>query len=749
MADQEKQVPTSSSATNKPKLSLVNKKKEFVPKSKLQPQSQPQTQSQPRPQPQVQIQSYLKPIIQPNGKLIPPPPIKIPSVKLVINKTFDNPIEAEKTALSIYQNAIPQVNLYIIDITHWIIYFNTVVEYNIPLNDSDYVMGEVIHAKIAIYNDWLKIHELNEVTDGLEIEDQYDCLNFHKLLMQVRILTNKNTHFYNLEWLRSVLAELWVEYTDLETEKARIEKNLKNDDGGFHSIDKQKKKTKKKNILQNMNLNNINTITKPIVFKSEEEIDVNKLKSEAFSQELKVFDDSKEPLVSMFIGHVDSGKSTICGNILYLSGKVNEMEMEKYKVEAKENDRESWFLAYFMDINQEEKERGKTVEMGRASFDTKKKRFTILDCPGHRNYVQNMISGAAQADVANLVISAKPGEFEAGFEKDGQTREHAMLAKSLGAQFLVVIINKMDTVNWSEDRFNYIKFSLEPFLSVNCGYEHDRIFWVCISGLTNSNMKDPVEPSVMPWYKGLTLWETYDRLPSIRHSNTKILRIPILDKFKDKGIINSCTKIVSGIVRPNMTCIILPTQKEITITKVMDIDDNEMAYAQSGESVNLMFKGIEEDDLRRGFVICGQQFWIHVCQEFEAEVTTYELTANLFFGKGFVSIIHLHTILEEVEVTSVWKVERNDDGSERKIPVPGLKSGERGYARFMATKPICVEKYSEFEEMGRFALRKGTITLVSGRVTKIKPLNKETLKSNAFFVKDTQPLSSLPEKTTC
>lgn len=216
----------------------------------------------------------------------------------------------------------------------------------------------------------------------------------------------------------------------------------------------------------------------------------------------------------MFIGHVDSGKSTICGNILYLSGKVNEVEVEKYKEEAKEKDRESWFMAYFMDINEEEKEKGITVEMGRASFETPKKRFTLLDCPGHRNYVQNMISGAAQADVANLVISAKVGEFESGFERDGQTREHAMLAKSLGARFLVVIINKMDTVNWSEDRFNYIKNSLETFLYTSCGFERSAVSWVAISGLTTINMKEKAAEDLMPWYKGKTLWETLDDLPT-------------------------------------------------------------------------------------------------------------------------------------------------------------------------------------------------------------------------------------------
>lgn len=434
----------------------------------------------------------------------------------------------------------------------------------------------------------------------------------------------------------------------------------------------------------------------------------------------------------MFIGHVDSGKSTICGNILYLSGKVNEVEVEKYKEEAKEKDRESWFMAYFMDINEEEKEKGITVEMGRASFETPKKRFTLLDCPGHRNYVQNMISGAAQADVANLVISAKVGEFESGFERDGQTREHAMLAKSLGARFLVVIINKMDTVNWSEDRFNYIKNSLETFLYTSCGFERSAVSWVAISGLTTINMKEKAAEDLMPWYKGKTLWETLDDLPTAQLGHPLILRVPILDKFKDRGQINSCTKVISGVVKPNQSCILMPTMKEITIAKVLDIEDREMAYAKEGESVNLILKGVEEDDLRRGFVICGLQYWCHVAHEFEAEVQVYELTSSVFFGKGFSAIIHMHTILEEVEVTAVWRI----DEEGKKISVPGLKSGEKGIAKFKCDRTLCLEKYEEFNDMGRFALRKGTVSIASGKVTRIKVVNPKTLKSNAYFLQE-------------
>jgi len=184
---------------------------------------------------------------------------------------------------------------------------------------------------------------------------------------------------------------------------------------------------------------------------------------------LKEVDTTREPCSMVFIGHVDAGKSTICGNLMYMMGVVDARTIEKYKAEAKDKGRDSWWLAYVMDVSDDEKAKGKTVEVGRAQFDTKSKKFTIFDAPGHKNYVPNMIMGAALADVGGLVISARKGEFEAGFEKDGQTREHCQLAKSLGVQKLVVIVNKMDDAKWSKERYDEIVNGLTPFL-MKTGY---------------------------------------------------------------------------------------------------------------------------------------------------------------------------------------------------------------------------------------------------------------------------------------
>jgi len=194
-------------------------------------------------------------------------------------------------------------------------------------------------------------------------------------------------------------------------------------------------------------------------------------------------DKTREPISMVFIGHVDAGKSTICGNLMYMMDVVDARIIEKYKQEAKDKGRDSWWLAYCMDVSDEEKSKGKTVEMGRAQFDTKTKKYTIFDAPGHKNYVPNMIMGAALADVGGLVISARKGEFEAGFEKEGQTREHAQLAKSLGVQKLVIIVNKMDECRWGQERFDEIKTKLKPFLNAT-GYADKDLIWVPIAGLT-------------------------------------------------------------------------------------------------------------------------------------------------------------------------------------------------------------------------------------------------------------------------
>ncbi len=501
-----------------------------------------------------------------------------------------------------------------------------------------------------------------------------------------------------------------------------------------HSMKLLKKREYSRN-QSNWRGNSLKPSHRPLVFFPEEVVDIEKTTRMNKNAKLNIFNADKEPVTMILIGHYKSGKSTLVGTILNANGKVSIKDKEEHKRCAMGKFKNIWDASSVMNFLDEEKVKGKTIEIGRADFETSSKRFTLFDCPGHKKYVHSFMSDISQADISSLVISAKPGEFESGFGKDGQTREFVILLHSLNTKHLIIIINKMDIVNWSEERYNYIRMNLMMFIEKSRLYKIKKVHFVAISSLYDINIKKRLDPSVAPWYKGLSLWQTFDNISSIKRPQHNILRIPILDKFKEKGKINTYAKIASGIVKPNMNCILMPSQKPVKISKIFDIENNEMAFAGPGENVNLHIKGVDDEEIKRGLVICGQQYWIHVSEEFKADISIFELQPYQFFGVGFTAIIHIHTVLEEIEILSIWKYETKDHNS-RKISVSGLRSGEKGGAVFKVKKPICLEKYSDMKSFGRFVLRKGPNTIASGIVTRVKPLNPQFLQKNAFFVKN-------------
>lgn len=592
------------------------------------------------------------------------------------------------------------------------------------MNKTQYYDFIVLRLKILALSEQFTFEALSQYTGYLKKPDLKDIVKnwllYTKYIMVQKDPMNGLTEFSDIE-------TTIYNYLNLNSKKP-VSNELE------ILMKKPKKKTKK--TKQQIKPIEAPTI-KPIVFKKEEILNKNDLLKQAEANELRTFDETKEPLILIFIGHVDSGKSTISGNILYLSGKVSDLEMRKLKEEASNKDRESWYVAYIMDTDKDEREKGKTVDVGRACFSTKNKRFTVLDCPGHRNYVQNMISGAAQADVACLIVSAKPGEFEAGFEKDGQTREHAMLAKSLGAKHLVVCINKMDTVDWDEERVNYIKTNLTPFLVSSCDYKEKDIAWCCIEGLTGKNIKEPiVNENAKKWYKGKTLLDTFDSLPKTERSDKQIVRFPILDKQTFQGNLTVFGKVESGLIKRDMELILMPHMKKLTVTKLTDDEENEMAFAGVGESIRLIVKGVEEEQIKRGDVICGLQYWVNICEEFKAEIKVLDLQPLHFFGPGFTVILHMHTILCEATVTKIEKLEESETETKKGKTVKYLQSQQQGVIRIKTKKPICLEKFKDFADLGRFALRKDTHTVAVGKVTAFKPINKELLKGNYYFKAD-------------
>ena len=287
----------------------------------------------------------------------------------------------------------------------------------------------------------------------------------------------------------------------------------------------------------------------------------------------------KEHVNIIFIGHVDAGKSTLGGSILYATGMVDERTMDKYKREAKEAGRETWYLSWALDLTKEERSKGKTVEVGRGFFETEKRRYSILDAPGHKTFVPNMIGGASQADVGILVISARKGEYETGFEKGGQTREHAILAKTQGVNKLVLVINKMDdqTVEWSEARYKECSTKLMAFLR-GVGYSKDDVMIMPISAQTTVGIKDRVPKKLAPWYDGPSLLEYLDNLKSLERKVNAPFMMPVSGKYKDMGTMIE-GKIEAGVVKKENKYILMPNRDEISISALYGETEEEVSLA--------------------------------------------------------------------------------------------------------------------------------------------------------------------------
>jgi len=427
--------------------------------------------------------------------------------------------------------------------------------------------------------------------------------------------------------------------------------------------------------------------------------------------------DSKDHVNVIFIGHVDAGKSTIGGHLLYLTGQVDKRTLEKYEREAKEKNRETWYLSWALDTNMEERQKGKTVEVGRASFDTPTKHFILLDAPGHKSFVPNMIGGAAQADLGVLVISARKGEFETGFERGGQTREHAMLAKTAGVKHLVVLVNKMDdsTVNWAEERYKDIESKLLPFLKKSGFKPSDLTFMPC-SGFTGANLRDTVDPSVCTWYQGPSFLDLLDTLPSFVRPYDGPVKILVSDRYKDMGTI-VIGKVESGTAKRGESFTMMPNKHIVKITTIIGADESEKSFCRAGENVKLKLSGVEEDDVLPGFVVCSAGALCSTGRVFEAQVVILEHKSIIC--PGYTAVLHIHNAVEEVTLISLVAKLDKKTGERSKNRPRFIKQDEVCIARFKTSNVICLETFAKFQPMGRFTLRDEGKTIAIGKVLKL------------------------------
>lgn len=355
------------------------------------------------------------------------------------------------------------------------------------------------------------------------------------------------------------------------------------------------------------------------------------------------------------------------------TGQIDDRTIAKYEKEAKERNRESWWIAYIMDEDDEERAKGKTVECGRAHFETSLKRYTILDAPGHKNYVPNMISGASQADVALLVISARRGEFDAGFNRGGQTREHALLAFTLGISRVVIVINKMDTCEWKKERYDDIEKKVRAFL-VDVGFKSKYIDCVPVSGQSGDNVspKNPVESDTCSWWKGKTLLDTLDGLKKLKRTSGGALRIPILDRYKgDKGL-QAIGKIESGHISVGDTVVVMPTNTNCKISGLA-IDDVNVENAVAGENVLISFESqrtnLSLDNIFGGCVLCSSGDLTPLTKNFRAAIALQsELPNNGIVTKGYTAMFHCHNVTSKCEITVIRHLVRKDGKRSRKPP---------------------------------------------------------------------------------
>jgi len=432
---------------------------------------------------------------------------------------------------------------------------------------------------------------------------------------------------------------------------------------------------------------------------------------------------SEKPHLNLIvIGHVDHGKSTMMGHLLFLTGNVDERTMRMLESESEKIGKESFKFAWVMDKLKEERERGLTIDLSFWRFETPKYYFTIIDAPGHRDFVKNMITGASQADAAILVVSAKRGEYEAGMGASGQTREHAFLAKTLGINQMVVAINKMDdtTVNWSKERYEEVKAGVSKFLRM-IGYNVSKMHFIPVSGWYGDNLV--VKSERTPWYEGPTLVEALDEFTPPPRPIEKPLRIPIQDVYSITGVGTvPVGRVETGVLKVGDRVIFMPPNK-VGEVKSIEMHHQRIEKAIPGDNIGFNVRGLSRTDIRRGDVCGHANNPPTVVKEFTGRIfVLYHPTA---LAAGYTPVMHVHTCTVAVRFDQLLKKIDPRSGSTIEDNPTYLKQGDAAIVKFVPLKPVCLEKYSDFPQLGRFAIRDMGRTIAAGIVVDVKEVKAE------------------------
>ncbi len=415
----------------------------------------------------------------------------------------------------------------------------------------------------------------------------------------------------------------------------------------------------------------------------------------------------KPHLNIIFVGHVDHGKSTTLGRMFYDLG----LAKEKISEEAG-----TFKFAWLMDRLKEERERGLTIDLFHTKIETKKYYITIIDAPGHRDFVKNMITGASQADGAVLVVSAKKGE---GVQ--AQTREHSFLLKTLGVNQLIVTINKMDdtTVNYSQERYNEVKQQTADLLK-RLGYNVDKMLFIPTSGWVGDNVAKKSEK--MPWYDGPTLYEAFDTFEVPKKLTDKPLRIPIQDVFKIKGVgVVPVGRVESGVLKPGDQVIFQPTG-DIGEVKSIEMHHERLEKAEPGDNIGFNVKGVEARKLKRGDVAGHPTNPPPVAKQFVGQIIV--LGHPTAIAAGYTPVVHAHTAHSSCRFVKIDRKIDPRSGETIEENPSFIKTGDSAVVTFEPLQPIVLEKYSFIAPLGRFAIRDMGKTIAAGIVTDITPKEK-------------------------
>ena len=408
----------------------------------------------------------------------------------------------------------------------------------------------------------------------------------------------------------------------------------------------------------------------------------------------------------VFVGHVDAGKSTCVGRMLFDGGAVSEQEMKKLREEAAKHGKAGFEFAYIMDNIKEERERGVTIDLAYKKLMTDKYQITIIDAPGHRDYVKNMITGASQADAAFLVIAAPSGV-------QPQTTEHLWLLRTMGVKNVAIAVNKMDAADYSEEKYNQVKEDVSKLLQ-QVGIDAKATPFIACAGLTGENILNKSDK--MPWYKGPTIREQIDLFPAPELPTNLPMRMPVQDVYEITGIGTvPVGKVETGIIKVGQKVKVLPGRTGEGIegeVKTIEAHHESMPEALAGENVGINIRGVGKKDMARGDVICEASSPIPVVQEFIAQIAV--INHQTVLAKGYTPVFHIHTAQVPCQFVELIAQIDPRSGEVIKESPDFLKNGDVAKVRIKPQGRLALETQKDNPFMSRFAVRDAGATVAAG-----------------------------------